>query len=165
MEGKKCLPRPACLEAEPRCLLPEPAGGWCPWSPSGEKPLPSEFGCPREYNPVCGNDHITYPNECIAKLKRADVAYPGMCKEYHNIPPTTSEPRPQTCVSCAAPPPGCYYDGGSCDSCGRVTCKEYPSPSASHYPSPSPYPIEETRPQSSILLKIMATFSRFLLGR
>lgn len=25
-----CMPRPACLDATPRCLLPEPAEGWCP---------------------------------------------------------------------------------------------------------------------------------------
>ncbi len=25
-----CTPRPACLDAQPRCLLPEPAGGFCP---------------------------------------------------------------------------------------------------------------------------------------
>lgn len=25
-----CMGRPACLDAEPRCLVPEPAGGWCP---------------------------------------------------------------------------------------------------------------------------------------
>jgi hypothetical protein len=25
-----CTPRPACLDATPRCLMPEPANGWCP---------------------------------------------------------------------------------------------------------------------------------------
>lgn len=25
-----CMPRPACLDATPRCMLPEPASGWCP---------------------------------------------------------------------------------------------------------------------------------------
>jgi peptidoglycan hydrolase-like protein with peptidoglycan-binding domain len=29
-----CLPRPACLDATPRCLIPEPAGGWCPSKPT-----------------------------------------------------------------------------------------------------------------------------------
>ncbi|MDO8435931.1 MAG: DUF5667 domain-containing protein [bacterium] len=27
-----CLPRPACLDSAPRCLLPEPAEGWCPFT-------------------------------------------------------------------------------------------------------------------------------------
>ncbi len=25
-----CFPRPACLDATPRCMIAEPAGGWCP---------------------------------------------------------------------------------------------------------------------------------------
>jgi hypothetical protein len=33
-----CLPRPACLDATPRCLITEPSGGWC--SP-GTTPPPS----------------------------------------------------------------------------------------------------------------------------
>ncbi len=27
--NRSCQPRPACLDSEPRCLLPEPAEGWC----------------------------------------------------------------------------------------------------------------------------------------
>ncbi len=27
--GPTCVPRPSCLDANPRCLLPEPIGGWC----------------------------------------------------------------------------------------------------------------------------------------
>lgn len=34
-----CQPRPACLDSKPRCLLPEPADGWCPTlSPSTLSP-------------------------------------------------------------------------------------------------------------------------------
>ncbi len=33
MPNASCLPRPGCLDATPRCLLLEPADGWCP-SPS-----------------------------------------------------------------------------------------------------------------------------------
>jgi len=29
----------------------------------------------------------------------------------------------QQCVSCAAPPAGCYYDGASCKTCGALVCK------------------------------------------
>lgn len=25
-----CIPRPTCLDATPRCLIPEPTDGWCP---------------------------------------------------------------------------------------------------------------------------------------
>lgn len=27
-----CLPRPSCLDSRPRCMIPEPADGWCPTS-------------------------------------------------------------------------------------------------------------------------------------
>ena len=26
----KCIPRPTCLSATPRCMIAEPAQGWCP---------------------------------------------------------------------------------------------------------------------------------------
>lgn len=32
-----CTPRPGCLDSEPRCLPPEPIGGWCP----GTSPTPT----------------------------------------------------------------------------------------------------------------------------
>lgn len=31
-----CVPRPACLNSTPRCLIAEPAGGWCPKSAKGD---------------------------------------------------------------------------------------------------------------------------------
>ena len=33
-----CSPRPACLDANPRCLLPEPVGGWCSNPPAPGDP-------------------------------------------------------------------------------------------------------------------------------
>ena len=33
-----CSPRPACLDANPRCLLPEPIGGWCSNPPAPGDP-------------------------------------------------------------------------------------------------------------------------------
>lgn len=37
-----CVPRPSCLDSKPRCLPPEPAGGWCPRepTPTPTKPTP-----------------------------------------------------------------------------------------------------------------------------
>ncbi|HXV26888.1 MAG TPA: hypothetical protein VD862_02615 [Candidatus Paceibacterota bacterium] len=43
-----CQPRPACLDSEPRCLLPEPSGGWCP-RPCAPLPACALPGA----NPVC----------------------------------------------------------------------------------------------------------------
>lgn len=36
--ASSCTPRPSCLDARPRCLMPEPVGGWCIPSPT---PTPS----------------------------------------------------------------------------------------------------------------------------
>jgi hypothetical protein len=39
-------------------------------------------------------------------------------------PPTDAGLDAITCVDCAAPPPGCRYDGGSCTSCGTLVCPD-----------------------------------------
>ncbi len=36
-----CLPRPTCLDTVPRCLVPEPVGGWCPTSTPPVIPTPT----------------------------------------------------------------------------------------------------------------------------
>lgn len=43
-----CAPRPACLDTEPKCLIPEPTGGWCsqPTSIPTLIPVPTIAKCP-----------------------------------------------------------------------------------------------------------------------
>lgn len=84
-----CLLRPVCLDATPRCLLPEPVAGWCPnMTPSNPMPIvpPTGTVCTQEYNPVCGADGKTYSNGCFAKLSSAEVAYFGQCKTDYQYP-------------------------------------------------------------------------------
>lgn len=39
-----CAPMPPCVNANPRCLIPEPAGGWCPATPTPfGAPTPTPF--------------------------------------------------------------------------------------------------------------------------
>ena len=41
--------------------------------------------CSKEYDPICGDDNYTYPNECVMqhnaciKQKRKAVSYKGVC--------------------------------------------------------------------------------------
>lgn len=42
-----CAPKPACLNTEPKCLIPEPIGGWCPIpTPTAIPPVPTIAKCP-----------------------------------------------------------------------------------------------------------------------
>jgi hypothetical protein len=43
-----CIPRPACLDANPACLPPEPVGGWCPTPTPSVTPSPSATPSPTE---------------------------------------------------------------------------------------------------------------------
>ncbi|RJP43650.1 hypothetical protein C4587_02835 [Candidatus Parcubacteria bacterium] len=48
------MPRPACLDATPRCLLPEPAEGWCP-APPALPPVQTPKEVPSAPQLRCGN--------------------------------------------------------------------------------------------------------------
>lgn len=41
---RPCMPPPSCLFSEPRCLMAEPIGGWCPSSTNSATPVPSTTG-------------------------------------------------------------------------------------------------------------------------
>jgi hypothetical protein len=50
MEIRKCIPRPACLDSTPRCMLAEPAGGWCSGTLNTEEaPHPTPMSCEDGY--------------------------------------------------------------------------------------------------------------------
>jgi hypothetical protein len=56
-EIPSCIPRPACLESEPRCLIAEPPEGWCPATQVPTIPLPTgpvPQGCHYETR-LCSN--------------------------------------------------------------------------------------------------------------
>ncbi len=55
-----CIPRPPCLDAVPRCLIPEPRDGWCPSTGTGT-PIPS----------------VTPPQGCFYKTICMGIACPA----------------------------------------------------------------------------------------
>lgn len=57
-----CLPRPACLDKTPRCLIAEPANGWC------KSPAPSPITCAHVITPAknpYSGQCLNFPTSCI----------------------------------------------------------------------------------------------------
>jgi hypothetical protein len=66
--------------------------------------------CTEQYQPVCGCDGKTYGNACAAASESVSVGYEGAC----GCPGQWS---------CAAPPPGCHYEGWTPCACGTLVCE------------------------------------------
>ena len=78
VEGKVCggIAGIPCGEGE-FCKLP--AGRCCCDFFGVCTPIPTV--CPDVWNPVCGCDEATYPNECEADAARVSIAYYGECRQ------------------------------------------------------------------------------------
>lgn len=57
-----CTPRPKCLDTSPRCLPPEPAGGWCP-KPNEPTSTPKPTKPPKQC-PIRSNSLIPLQKQC-----------------------------------------------------------------------------------------------------
>ena len=73
---RPCLPRPACLDATPRCMIAEPAEGWCPKTEKDNSG--SQVVCP-QLAPACGSSL----QDCLKSALALNGKYPRC--EYEKI--------------------------------------------------------------------------------
>jgi len=66
-----------CREPDEICLLPS---GRCDATDAFGQCVPRPDGCVEIYQPVCGCDGVTYPNECEALRRGAQIAHDGRCE-------------------------------------------------------------------------------------
>lgn len=59
-----CEPKPACLDASPRCLLPEPPEGWCPTEEIICGTI-AGLGCPKGYECKLDGDYPDASGKCV----------------------------------------------------------------------------------------------------
>ncbi|MBI2030411.1 peptidoglycan-binding protein, partial [Candidatus Kaiserbacteria bacterium] len=109
-----CLPRPACLDATPRCMLPEPAGGWCAASNPQTPSTCGQIQC-LMYQPVCGSDGQTYScGAADANSCGVQVAHSGACQTNSDTNP------PVACTMDAMMCPDGSYVGRTGPNCTFV---------------------------------------------
>jgi len=87
--------------------------------------------CTKEFDPVCGCDGKTYPNQCHAQLLNVSTSYRGSCLANPNCQNTTAcglqqycSTRPGTCVGagqCRGTPESCGLNFSPVCGCDSIT--------------------------------------------
>ncbi len=110
---------PATCTANEQCR----AGSWCEGTGCGTPGVCAPLGdtCPANYDPVCGCDRRTYPNECLANVTGVRVATRGVCP---GTDAGTADAGPPTCRTNADCATNRYCAGDGCGAAG--TCAVRP---------------------------------------
>ncbi len=117
---------PATCTANDQCR----AGAWCQGSGCGTPGVCTPLGdiCPSTYDPVCGCDRRTYPNECLANVTGVRVATRGVCP---GTDAGTADAGPATCRTNADCATNRYCAGDGCGAAG--TCAVRPEGCTAEY--------------------------------
>jgi len=138
----KCLPRPACLDQNPRCLLPEPPGGWCSTVVEPRVPITStSITCERvityAYNPQNLLECKKFPTPCDVPpgwiiTKKCPVIYENPPKQCFvgGCSGQICSDKPDVVTTCEWKPEyACYKKFGKCEiqinnQCGWTMTEE-----------------------------------------
>ena len=90
----------------------------------------SDVVCTQDWNPVCGEDGVTYSNQCVAEKENVTIAFEGEC----STTTQPSKPMPSSTISSlvqeevCTPGGQCSEEGSSCTEGTETCCGEtFPS--------------------------------------
>ena len=130
-----CLSRPACLDSVPRCLIPEPASGWCQRiPPTSFPPNPPNIDMQKsclEHGGTWTGTFCQLPNQPAPNLSPRPSSTPPPLPSISSTPTSTANPSPNPATECAKN--GGTWNGSTCI---------FPTPSPSSSITPTPLPIK-----------------------
>ncbi|MBI2326185.1 hypothetical protein HYU91_02235 [Candidatus Collierbacteria bacterium] len=125
-----CVPQPPCPADSSNCQVPPPPSGksYCP-RPTPTPITPTQISCLITGVPTTPGTFKVIVTLSNSQTKLSATQGLGL----------SVTPSPTTCIMCPPPPVNCTYVGGSCSSCGTLSCQvtRTPTPTTRFY-TPTP---------------------------